>query len=291
MSTRNFEIPTDESILEKFGEKTLEIGKLPALKFDLIQRVSEIKRVAFFNTPGYCIAYEKIQDLLQTFTSASYALLQASHSKHEGIYSDKPGLAQLWVRKEFAKNAIIWYNSCYDFILQIIYFGFDFWKSIDTPEAYAQEMGNCKFSAWTGDWCQWEKLKIKSFNLLAGQNDEAGKLYGKLTDFYHKGGEKKNNILKWANILKHRGGLNFDGIYAKPNFKVIFKNQLDNSYARPLLLKIDDVIEELISEHKKIVTFADYLYEFMELDTLEKLPNKIDLLNLRLQPQKFSAKQ
>lgn len=194
MCQDEFETPTDESILEKFGEKTLEIGKLPTLKFEVIQHATEIRQAAFLNTPGYRIAFEKFQDLLQTFTSARYALLQTSHNKHEGVYSDKPGLAQLWVRKEFAKNAIIWYNSCYDLILQIIYFGFDFWNTINSPETYAKEVGNCKFSAYKGDW-----LNIRSFNELARQNKEAEKLHDALKEFYHKGGEKENDILKWAN--------------------------------------------------------------------------------------------
>lgn len=90
---------------------------------------------------------------------------------------------------------------------------------------------------------------------------------------------------------KHRGGINFYGIYVTPKCKAIFENQYDTSYARPLILKIEDVIESLINEHKKIASFADFLYEFMEFDTLENLPNTADILNTKIQPKKFSAQE
>lgn len=288
MCKEKLETVEEKTILEKFGKKTLEIGKLPNLKFETTLGISEYKITAFLKTPGYYIAFQKWKDLYHTFTSAQYALVQSSHSHHQGIYSNKPGFEQLWLRSEFAKNAIIWYNSCYDLFLQIIYFAYDFSKPVDSPETYSNEMINCRFDSKVEDW-KGNKNGFKQ--LIDNHNEEAQKLYEKLIDFYFKksADKKDNKIKEWANILKHRGGIDFQGIYTTPKTKRIFESPFDTSYIQPLILNIDDVIELLISEHKKIVEFADFLYEFMEFDTLEKISDT-DILFKGVHPQKFSAK-
>lgn len=293
MCKEKLETVEEKTILEKFGKKTLEIGKLPNLKFETTLGISEYNITAFLKTPGYSIAFQKWKDLYHTFTSAQYALVQSSHSHHQGIYSNKPGFEQLWLRSEFAKNAIIWYNSCYDLFLQIIYFAYDFGQPVDSPETYSNEMEHCRFSPKEKDWIGLKKWGISSFKQIAKNNTEAQKLYKKLHEFYHKynkeTNEEDNKILKLANILKHRGGIDFQGIYTTPKTKRIFESPFDTSYIQPLILNIDDVIELLISEHKKIVEFADFLYEFMEFDTLEKI-SIIDILFKGIHPQKFSAR-
>lgn len=289
MDKRPFETPTEDSIRSKFGEKTVQIGNLDDLRFKEIQHLSDIQKANILGAdPGYNIAFFKYDELVKVFTSARYALVQASHEKHERVYSSKPGLAQLWIRSEFAKNGIIWYNSCYDYILQVIYFAFDFWGCINSPESYLKELKRCKFEVNKKDWKY--KNNTPSFKEIAGSNKEADDLYQNLIDFYHKGGEENNKLLKWANLLKHNGAIAFEGLSFRANSQFVYSSGFKTSYAEPLFLNIDEVIDILIKEHKKIVKFANYLYCYMNFDTiLEASKKKFNFFEIGELPKKFSA--
>ena len=126
----------EKNILETFGQLTLEVNKLPSINYSY-DLISKYEGIFLEGDTGLIIASQKIQELERIFSSAKFALVKGSHDKQQGVSGDD---AQTVIRFEFLKNAIIWYNSCYDYILQIVYFGFDFNKPISCRSEYLKEL-------------------------------------------------------------------------------------------------------------------------------------------------------
>ncbi|WP_068688967.1 hypothetical protein [Culturomica massiliensis] len=244
-----------------------------SLNFDI--HVASLMKLQSINA---YIASFKFCEFENVFFSASYALEKASEEKNNCSYvADK----YIYPEYEFLKNAILWYNACYDHILQVIYFVFDFNDPVKSEMTYRRNLVKCRFSP--------NSPFYKKFQQLAEENKFARELFDRLTDFY-----RRTPLDTWANRLKHTGDFWFGGNYP-PICEISFQ-EIDTDYEfLPSFLKgiipsEEEVIEELIRQNNRIVSFVDYLYQFIgfaelhsiEKDIISERPEKYD--------KKFSAK-
>lgn len=252
----------EKNILETFGQLTLEVNNLRSIdySYDLI---SKYEGIFLEGDTGLIIASQKIQELERIFSSAKFALVKGSHDKHQGVSGDD---AQTVIRFEFLKNAIIWYNSCYDYILQIVYFGFDFNKPISCRSEYLKELKNCRYIKNQ----KTSKTFYTEFEKIALKNPDAQDLFERLNTFYF---ENKGKLRDWANKLKHQGGIELDILYTKP-LGYGFRNEdckelFSDYYIIPTIISLDEVIKEGIRVHIEIVQIVDYLYNFIGFKDIE----------------------
>jgi hypothetical protein len=266
-------------ILNKFGEYTNRVNELPTINVSKqFYQYPYYSLCCNWDIPLY-IATIKFEELENIYKSANFALIKGSHNKHEGISSpDNNKTAILWTRFEFLKNAIIWYNSCYDYLLLIIYFAFEFSKpKINTRQNYENELKDIK----------WNKKSTKgfyvAFSKISEYDNYAKVLFDKYNNFY-----SNSSIRDWANSLKHRGGLILKDLCSERlSFAVINddNSRFESSYVDTTTVSMKEILDKLIEEDQKIVEFTNYLFDFIGFNEVPNMKELTDRIN-----KKFSAR-
>jgi hypothetical protein len=82
---------------------------------------------------GYCLAFEFLDDVYSQAASARYALLLGHKKLHDSNHiSWRSGeTGQYWLRYEYLKNSIIWYNASYEMLWQALWFGYFLFRNLD----------------------------------------------------------------------------------------------------------------------------------------------------------------
>lgn len=199
------------------------------------------------------IKFEELEDLIR-FSNASL---------RDGIKEDYKATINGEVRPEaqrvlrfyHLKYAILNYNACYDYILQIIYFAFNFSEDITTQQIYQEQLGKCTFS---------NSSKFRQqFKAFSETNTKAKELFDKLDDFYNN---KRRKLGGWANAIKHRGGLSIPEMIPNRHNTCIFESgSIVFSYETicPNIITIEEIIDELKEQNKIICEFSEYLFDFL----------------------------
>lgn len=104
----------------------------------------------------------------------------------------------LYTRELFVRNAIIWYNSAFDILLQSIWIFYGFYRIKDnsleiTKDTIEKILYNCKYQDIFKS-VQREKIKMDK------------DLFENIVALHER---VKDNITNWANIMKHRGNFEF----------------------------------------------------------------------------------
>lgn len=210
-----------------------------------------ITDTGLFNDKGYAVAGEKYNDLYSVIASARFALFN-SHLK---IHNDQSLLESdysqtLWLRSQYLQNSIIWYNSSEDYIMQIIWFAFDFFTDLTD---YLNEMSRCNYA------------RIHQELLKHSDSLNTAELLKQL-ESYHNNDDVKY-VHKLANFLKHKQMLNISGLDLGRLMK--FKSK---SFSSDLLEKtwidIDDTIKRIANVHKLIIEFGTFLFDFIDFDSM-----------------------
>lgn len=197
------------------------------------------------------------------------------------------------------EHAILAYSSCYDTVLQIVYFAFHFAKDFHSGKQYLEQLNRCKWSdirfikdRQTG-LRKAEEIGLKIW--FSELTDEASKsLFDKLSVLYGK--DCRGRVNKLANTIKHKGGISIaslnqfipDCLRVETAFTF---SKLGNTYKftptksniesfDPKILypqEIDFVecISMLNDQNKIIYDFVEYLFNFMGLNVF----NKKDMLS------------
>ncbi len=76
------------------------------------------------NDLGLAIAVYKFYDLSNSFNFAEYSFNEAIKQTH------------LHKKFYFLQDAIVGFNSCYDYTLQVVYFAFDFFDKVESVQDY-----------------------------------------------------------------------------------------------------------------------------------------------------------
>lgn len=131
-----------EELIEETRNFSREL-KLPDIFLNSVDYLS----IQYFFDIGYSISNQKFTDLFYVLQSAKFALINAHTKIHRyGVVWKGGYRSQMWLRKQYLLNSLLWYNSCEDYILQSIWFAFDFF---DKEANYSQEMAKCNLSKIT----------------------------------------------------------------------------------------------------------------------------------------------
>ena len=192
------------------------------------------------------------------------------------------------------QHSILAYNSCYDTILQIVYFAFHFAKQFHTQSQYLAQLNRCK-------WFDTQTIKDKQTGLEVIKNtglkvwfseltDETSQLlFDKLSTFY--GADCRGQVNKLANIIKHKGGISIASLnkfipdciridtpftFSKQGDTYKFTPEKRNietfnpQILYPQEINFEDCISMLKGQNKIIYEFVEYLFNFMGLNVFSK---------------------
>lgn len=206
---------------------------------------------------GSIIAMHKIVELRNLIAFANYAIYQAC---------GKQNLTDKYI---LLRSAILDYNSCNDYILQIIYFGFDFCLFIDSNEEYIRQMDQECRKKIRKKVSENEELLVNSrfyekIEDLKKQSVSANNFFKKYKKFGTEIRKSDVKIDEWANTIKHRGGFVVDELLDKKTLaRVISKTYngdklFDSAYVfSPTTF--DEIFKRLEKQNSLIIDFVNYL--------------------------------
>lgn len=198
--------------------------------------------------------------MYKLIASARDALINSFDKFYDGnvIEWDSSYTAHIWMRGEYLKNSIIWYNSCEDYIYQILWFAYDMsGKKITSSMEYEQQLKQACYKDVKN------KLEIKDTN----DSNELLKYINK----YRFDEDVKYMRDDLANNLKHRGHLAFSGL---EDIRLMDVTKLDkekniifnSDWVKPKIIDIDETIELLKNIHIKLIKFSRNIKEFIDFD-------------------------
>ncbi|EOU2117352.1 hypothetical protein C0L78_13275 [Clostridium perfringens] len=204
---------------------------------------------------GYAIAVNKLDESYGMIASARNALILSYQKFYDNnIISFQSGeIGQLWMRAEYLKNAIVWYNSCEDYIYQILWFAYELHeKCINNRDDYEYALKKCTYKT--------VKKKVNEFN-----NEHSERLL-QLINNYRNDDKVKYLRENLANNLKHRANLAFRELYKEDILTVYSENLNLSELIKPCLVGIDETIDIVKSVHIKLVKFARDIKEYLNIE-------------------------
>lgn len=176
--------------------------------------------------------FRSFQDVYNTFALARFSFLEGFRKLH--LYStlrwESGAYGQYWIRTSYLNNAIIWYNSCFDILLQTLWIGKRYYMNIFQLEdlwlKYDDVLAKCR------------EYKIPEECFKAFANESCVKF-----------------VRLSANKLKHRNGLRYKE-FCDPNL-IMYAFGDYNSKSTEASTGIEEVITELTSYHKAFVALID----------------------------------
>lgn len=251
-----------EYTIEKLNEEQRNFEKL----LDVPSYLQTDGNIDFFCLdPDYKLALDFFQDLYSQITSARFALIMGHKKLHDSNYVNQNSgkIGQYWLRFQYLKNAINWYNSSFDILWQTIWFGFALYKNIefgrsprkilqiDSPKAFKILLTRCKL------------------DLIAKSLKEVDTVYSiellKQIEKFNNSKEQKI-IRKWANSLKHHGRFRIKELYNPGSALKV--GAFDSRFAQPMIVEIDKITEVLKDYHIAYCELTKYVYEFFNFDSM-----------------------
>jgi hypothetical protein len=223
---------------------------------------------------GYSIAMDKTYELYELIASARFALINAYQKYFESniLAFNNPYKAHLWLRSQYLKNSIVWYNSCEDYIYQILWFGFELHKrEADSPHWYENVLKDCTYS------------NVKSSLEQVGTK-EANNLLDMIKKYRFDSQVKymRDNL---ANNIKHRANLQFVGLERHRFMGADFFNpdgsiHFTTDWIKPIVVDIDETVDLLKDIHHKLIKFTREIVDFMNFnEVFEKNEDNILIFN------------
>ncbi|WP_019130776.1 hypothetical protein [Alistipes communis] len=229
-----------------------------------MERVDELELIVA-GTHSHYMAMKKFEELDAILMTAKYCLGEGSRFDRKA-YSECNGVrtydkkAQYHLNLHDLKSAVVWYNSSIDYLLQIIYFGFEFYTPFHTNAKYREELRKC---VWN------EKYTFyKDFCTLADVNDNAKNLKIKWQNLQQHDSVK--HIRKFANAIKHHGGFELTETADRPmriGVTEPFSSKTvdwDEIMRRPTIPFIE-LVQNLIVVHNEVITLEEYLFDELGL--------------------------
>ena len=248
-----------------------------------IQKLSHVGNVMTYasnNEIGLVIAVYKFHELTSLINFSNVYIQEA--------------VKETRINRKFnlLRHSILDYNTCYDYILQIIYFGFDFFDiKIDSVDAYKRLLKEkCKLQELKD--IDGQRISVNSefandIEKLKSTNQEAKHFFNKYYQFANFAADEKYGIRQWANNIKHQGGFTAKEVLFKDGFKHIINYNEDNNitftteYLFPFIPTFDEILLRLEAQNHRIVQYSLELFDYMFGDTKH--------INLGKTEKKFSA--
>lgn len=216
------------------------IHNLEVIDLAMSSRLSEEELATCIET------FRLFQDVYNTFSLARFALLDGYKKLHlhSTITWESGDKAQLWLRTYYLNNAIIWYNSCFDILLQTLWIGKKYYQN-----RLCTFLGLCNDFDTILSKCRLEHIPEKCMENFS-----------------------KSDICKYvrdkANKLKHRNGLRYKE-FVDPNL-CWFKLKDYDSLKTVSSVDIEEVISNLTEYHKSFIALIEEVKEIINNEFTEK---------------------
>ncbi|MBQ4549130.1 MAG: hypothetical protein IJA42_08130 [Bacteroidales bacterium] len=185
--------------------------------------------------------FRLFQDVYNTFALAKFSFLEGFRKLH--LYStlkwESGDYGQYWIRTSYLNNAIIWYNSCFDILLQTLWIGKRYYMNIFQLEDLWLKYDDVLVK------CRENKIPEECFKSFA--NESCVKF-----------------VRLSANKLKHRNGLRYKE-FCDTNL-IMFNLGDYNSISTESSTDIEEVISNLTSYHKAFVALVDEVKEIIRIE-------------------------
>lgn len=154
------------------------------------------------------------------------------------------------------ETAIVWYNNCFDYIIQIAFLAFGLYKGI---------------KKYSSDLPFEEVLKLCTYNSLKTlhENKPDNEGLSQLWDIIETCRADRQDLNDWANYAKHKGGLGYVGL--KPESPVLVymaepggKPECRTSEFDTITLDIDECKENVIAAHNALIKCLNDLLDFID---------------------------
>lgn len=188
-------------------------------------------------------------------------------------------MGQLWIRSQFLKNSFLWYNSCDDYFLQIIWFAFDFTNpnKLTTPAKYKRVLQGCR----------WESL-IKSLESKKHEPD-VNNLLTKINEFHSD--EAVIEVKKVANpLFKHHTDIYIKDLEVQPEYIISSYQGFTSSATANKGLDIDESALLLQNMHEKVIELARFLHAYINFYKAFELEEE-GIIHLDRQKEKATYKK
>lgn len=229
--------------------------------------ISNIMEYLSTNDLGRAIAVYKFYDMSNSYNAAEFLFEEAQ--KQTDIYK----------KFYFLKEAIIGFNSCYDYPLQIIYFAFDFFEKITSNDEYKEVLKDkCKIYKGT--------VFSKDIELLKQTVGSAKDFFEKFDRYKDFVSNEDNGIRKWANNIKHQGGFVASDILKHDKVAYVECLQDDlltftTEWLYPYTPTFKEIINRLARQKDNLTVFMDWLCESIFGNT--------KIIDFKSKPKRFSA--
>jgi len=225
--------------------------------------------------PGYKLAIDFLGDLYFQITSARFALIMGHKKLHDSNYVswDSGALGQIWLRSQYLRNAIVWYNSSYDLLWQAIWFGYSLFRKIGfgKPPQKIQDVNSTETFQKLLRSCTYDKLcfALSAVEISEG-SDKAKELLEAIKEFNDYKQQKK--VREWANSLKHRGSFKVKELYHPRSG--LTAGDFDSQYTKPLIVGIDEIPEILKDYHIAFCKLIRFTFSFFDFESM--IPEKTE---------------
>lgn len=197
----------------------------------------------------------KAEDCLQT---ARYYLMQSADvlGKSSTI-TWRTGYGPIFdIRTMHFKTAIIWYNNCFDYILQVVFLAFDLFKGM---RGYSEQLVFEDILKL----CTWKNIRI--LHETNPENDGLNELWEILKECR----DGLTDITNWANCSKHKGGIGFHGLKAESPFQIYIGSRPENMESRTsefdlVKIDLDDGVEKVKNVHDTLYKCMDKMVDFVD---------------------------
>lgn len=229
-----------------FSESLL---KFPAIKKGQISIIA----AECENELSLSIALTKCNQLYHAGGSARAALVQSYTKLFKSPIEWRGGyIGQLYYRSEFLKNAILSYNIVIDYLLQIIWFGFDFYEvdEMINKENYSSELRRCSKGTVENRVNKISDVTVKGF---------LGKF---LKDLYSNA--DVTQLIQWSHNLKHHANIKVKGLQPDLSYNITFPNGLKLSDYIGEDIDVDVAAQVLKNVNNHLVNLSKELFSEIE---------------------------
>lgn len=230
--------------------------------------------------PGYKLALGFFNDIYFQIASARFALIMGHKKLHDSNYVswESGAIGQLWLRTEYLRNSIIWYNSSYDLLWQSVWFGFSLFRKIKLgkPPKQIHDVDSEENFQKLLRSCTYDKLfsALSSVEENEG-SDNAKELIKRIQKF--NGSEPQKEVREWANSLKHRGSFKVKELYNPSGGLTI--GTFNSDYTVPFIVGIDDISDILRKYHVSLCQLIKFTFDFFNFKDMipEEIEGKIPM--------------
>lgn len=169
-------------------------------------------------------------------------------------------------------TSVIWYNNCFDYILQIIYLAFKLYLQVPRYKdtwTFEDILQKCSYKT------------IKDICLANNTNSNVSALWKIVNDCH----TDLLDVNKWANFIKHKGGINFDGLTPDAPFSAVVKDMdgsivAETSEFDAITIDLDQSIPKLQTTHAALYTCLDQIVSFIDYPSAipQNCPDKEGLI-------------